>query len=364
MSDATTRRMIKIYEQIAAVTMFFSGMFQSPAENFYQGKEVEYDIERSDEDISIVVTDLSTGHRMNEGSIYTNKSFVAPIHKEAITMDSVQLLNRQAGETPFQDPLYRANLISYLLRNMVKVERKIRRAIELQAAQVLQTGTITLTDENGVALYTLDFKPKATHYPDAATKWGETGEDKLGDLESLADVIRNDGLQDADQFIFGKEAWRLFQADTTVLAQLDNRRVNIGVINRPEMRGNGGKYHGDLTVGTNVYELWTYDGKYKHPQTGVKTNYMDPAKVIVRYSGQRLDATFGGIPNIGKLLGVTGPGLLPELPGRISNEAGGMDLHPNVWLSSNGEDIFAGVGARPLMIPTAIDQSGCLDTLL
>ena len=364
MSDETTRRMIRVYEQIAAATMFFAGLFQSPAENFYDGKEVEFDILRSEEDVSIVVTNIATGYRMNEGSLYTNKSFVAPVHKEAISMDSVQLLDRQAGDEPFKDPVYRQNLLGYIYKNMVKVERKIRRAIELQASQVLQTGTITLTDENGTALYTLDFKPKATHFPDAGTKWDETNDDKMGDIESLADVIRDDGKEDADQIIFGETAFKSFIADADVLAALDNRRVNRGMIDKPAPRGQGAKFHGWIAIGSYIYEMWTYNGKYKHPQTGTITPFMDPAKVIVRSSTGRLDATFGGIPNIGKLLGVTGPSLIPELPGRIASEANGMDLHPNAWVSQNGEDVFAGVGARPLMIPTAIDTYGCLDTLL
>lgn len=362
MSNTTTRRMIRVYEQMASVTLFFAGMFQSPPENFYPGKEVEFDIERSEEDVSIAVTDLSTGYKMNEGSIYTNKSFIAPVHKEAIAMDSVQLLNRTAGDNPFESPDYRANLITYMFKNMRKIEDKIRRAIELQASQVLQTGTVTLTDENGNSIYTIDFKPKATHFPTSSTTWDQAGDDKLGDLESLADVIRDDGKRDPKQFIFGSTALASFLADEAVQAALDNRRINRGMIEMPEMRGQGGKYHGVISIGEYVYEIWSYNGKYKHPQTGIITPYMDPAKVIVMSTDSRFDATFGGIPNIGKLLGLNGPSLLPELPSRISSSTAGIDLHPNVWLSPDGEDIFGGVGARPLMIPTAIDQYGCLDT--
>ena len=362
MSDKTTRRMIRVYNQMAAVTLFFAGMFRSPPENFYPGNEVEFDIIRSEEDVSIAVTDLSTGYRMNEGSIYTNKSFIAPIHKEAIAMNSIQLLDRTPGKNPFESPEYRTGLIAYMYDNMVKVEAKIRRAIELQASQVLQTGTVTLTDSAGASIYTIDFKPKTTHFPTSSPVWDGVSDDKMGDLESLADVIRADGKRDVDRFIFGETAFKSFIKDTTVLAALDNRRINRGSINKPEMRGEGGKFHGWISIGSYSYEMWTYTGKYKHPVSGVITPYLDPAKVIAISEGVRLDATFGGIPNIGKLLGVGNAQLLPELPGRITNAAGGMDLHPNVWLSPDGENIFAGVGARPLMIPTAIDQYGCLDT--
>ena len=171
MSGSTTVRMLKAYIQMAQPTLFLSGMFQSPPENFHTTEEVEIDIVRSDEDISIVIQDLSTGYRMNSEDLYTNKGFKPPIHKEAAPINSFDLIKRIPGQNPFESPDFRSNVILRLFNIMTKVERKIRRSIELQASQVLQTGIVTLTDDNGVALYTLDYKPKATHFPTAGTSW-------------------------------------------------------------------------------------------------------------------------------------------------------------------------------------------------
>lgn len=365
MSNNVTRHMIPVYEQMAGnLLMFFAGMFQSPAINFHTSEEVEIDIERGDEEISIVITDLSTGYRMNSADIFTNKSFKPPIFKEAAPLNSFDLINRMPGDDPFQSPNFRANIITRMMNQMVKVSKKIGRSIELQASQVLQTGTITLTDSNGVSLYTIDFQPKATHFPDSSVKWGETNWDAYADIDGLAQVIRNDGLGDCDQLIFGADAFEMFQTDTRFIAQLDNRRMERGNLSKPDLRGNGGTWQGTVSIGDNTYDMWTYGARYNHPETGTKTRYMDPAKVIVRDSNGRLDATFGAIPNIGKALGAQPMNLLPEFPGRFSMPNGGMDLFTNVWVTPDGEQIFGGVGARPLMIPTAIDTFGCLDTQL
>jgi hypothetical protein len=357
--------MISAYNQMASPMLFLSGLFQSPPENFYTSEEVEIDIVRSDEDISIVIQDLSTGYRMNSEDLYTNKGFKPPIHKEAIALNSFDLLKRNPGENPFQSPDFRASLITRMFSGMTKVERKIRRAIELQSSQVLQTGIVTLTDDAGVALYTLDYKPKATHFPTAGVSWATaTGAQKLADLSSLAEVVRNDGLADPDQLIMGIDAFENFISDTTVQARFDIRRIDLGTISAMEMRGNGGSFRGIVEIGNYRLDVWTYGGRYKDPQTGNKVQFIDPGKIVVRASSGRLDATFGAIPNIGTLLGQGASALLPELPGRISNSSGGMDLHTNAWLSNDGESLFGGVGARPLMIPTAIDTFGCLDTQL
>jgi hypothetical protein len=365
MSDSITKRMISAYMQTAAPTNFFSGFFQSPAINFYNSEEIEIDIVRDDEDVSIAVQDLSTGYRYNSDDLYTNKAFKPPIHREAVALNSYDLLKRMPGQNPFQNPEYRANVITRMFEGMNKIERKIRRSVELQASQVLQTGVVTLTDINGTALYTLDYKPKTTHFPTAGTSWASaTGSEKLDDISSLAEVIRNDGLEDPDQLIMGIDAFNNFVSDDEIQKRYDIRRIDLGTISPMQMRGQGGAYRGIVEIGNYRYDIWTYGGRYKDPQSGNKVQYMDPGKVIVRSSGGRLDATFGNIPNIGKELGVQQTNLLPELPGRISNVQGGMDLFTNAWLSPDGEQLIGGVGARPLMIPTAIDTYGCLDTQL
>lgn len=363
MSGSTTKRMLKAYMQMARPTLFLSGFFQSPPENFYTSEEVEIDITRSDEDVSIVIQDLSTGYRMNTEDLYTNKGFKAPVHKEALPVNSFDLIKRMPGQDPFQSPDFRANLILRIFNGMTKIESKIRRAMELQASQVLQTGIVTLIDSAGNALYTLDYKPKATHFPTAGTAWGQVGADPAADISALAEVIRNDGLADPDQLLMGVDAFEAFLKDDDIQKRFDNRRIDRGTIVPMEMRGNGGSFRGVVEIGNYRYDVWTYGGRYKHPQTGVKTQFLSPEKVVVRASSGRMDATFGAIPNIGALIGGgRATSLLPELPGRVSNAGGGMDLFTNAWLSQDGEQLFGGVGARPLMIPTAIDTFGCLDT--
>lgn len=362
MSGTTTTRMIRAYNQMAQPMLFLSGLFLSPPENFHTSEEVEIDIVRSDEDVSIVIEDLSTGYRMNSEDLYTNKGFKPPIHKEAISLNAFDLIKRMPGQNPFESPDFRANVIGRMFNGMTKIERKIRRAMELQASQALQTGIITLTNDAGVALYTLDYKPKATHFPTAAIAWDQATAVIAENINALAEVIRNDGLADPDQLIMGVDAFEAFIKDDEIQKRFDNRRIDLGTIAPMQMRGNGGSFRGVVEIGNYRYDVWTYGGRYKDPQTGLKVQFISPEKVIVRASSGRMDATFGAIPNIGKALGVQATNLLPELPGRVSNAAGGMDLFTNAWLSNDGEQLFGGVGARPLMIPTAIDTYGCLDT--
>lgn len=363
MSGTRTARMIAAYNQMSTALMFFSGLFQAPPQNFHNSEEVEIDIQRDDEDIAIVVQDLSTGYRMNSTDIYTNKAFKPPVLKEAVAINSFDLLKREFGRNPFESPNFRADAMTRIMNGMVKIERKIRRTIELQAAQVLQTGTITLTDISGTALYTLNFQPKANHFSTVGTLWDAGGADPAADIKAISEIIRNDGLADPDQLIFGCDAWEAFIKNASIVQRFETRRIDQGTIAPMQMRGQGGNFRGVVEIGNYRYDCWSYGGRYKDPQTGVKTQFMDPKKVIVRASTGRLDATFGAIPNIGASMGANGPQLLPELPGRFTNTGMDMDLFVNAWLTPDGEQLMGGVGSRPLMIPTAIDQFGALTVL-
>jgi len=361
MSNLDTKRMISAYTQKAKPSLFLSGFFQSPQENFHNTEEVEIDIERSDEDISIVIENMATGYRMNSADLSTNKGFIPPAYKEAIGLNSFELLNRMPGVNPFANNDFRANLILKFFKGMRKIEDKLRRSFEQQASQILQTGILTLKDDAGVDLYTLDFKPKATHFPTAGTAWNAGG-DVAGDINSVAEIIRDDGLEDPDQLIMGVDAFEAAIKNTDFKSRFDIRNITMGTISPMVPNGKGGNFRGTVEIGNYKYDIWTYGGRFKDPQTGLKVQYVDPASCIVRSSTARMDATFGAIPNIGKLLGVQKTNLLPEMPGRVSNVEGGMDMFTNVWLSEDGENLFGGVGVRPLLIPTAIDTYGNIAT--
>ena len=171
MSDASTSRMIEMYMEEAEAPMFLAGFFRSPPQNFHTSEKVELDIIREDPDVAVVVTDLTVGGRKNESTKYVNKAFTPPVYDEQGVISAFDMIKRSPGQDPFQDPNYAANALREAFAIGRRLERKIRRAIEWQAAQVLQDGTLTLVDSSGTTLYTLDFLAKATHKVTVSVSW-------------------------------------------------------------------------------------------------------------------------------------------------------------------------------------------------
>lgn len=351
MSDASTIQLIDMYLEEASAPMFLSGFFRSPPQNFHTSEEIELDIQRDSEDVAIVITDLSMGPRNNEATVYTNKKFKPPIFDEQGHVSSYDMIKRQPGQNPFASPDYGANAVRQAFGIFRKLENKIRRAVELMASQVLQTGQLTLTDKAGTALYTLDFQAKATHMKTVTTTWATNGSagTPLPDLGDLAGVVRRDGKLEPKRLVFGDSALQRFLANADVQKSLDVRRMEVGQI-APQSRGQGATFQGWVWIGHYRFEIWTYDGWYKHPVTGVATPYVHPEHVIMLGDG-RLDLTFGAIP----MIVPPDQRALPFLPPRISSAGGGIDLTTNAWVTPDGKHVMVSAGTRPMTIPTAID---------
>lgn len=336
--------------------MFLASFFRSPPENFHNSEEVEIDIDRSEEDIATVITDLSTGTNVNSFDGYTNKSFKPPIYDESGTLNAFDLIKRNPGEDPFQDINFQANATRRAFRIMRKLEAKVRRGVELMASQVLQTGMLTLRDAAGNDAYSLNFMPKATHFPTVATGWDQTGSTKLVDLENLAVTIRKDGLTKPDVLIFGTTAWREFIADEAVQTRLDSRRGVLAEV-VPQDRGEGATFQGFIWLGNYRFEMWTYEAFYNDRAASTITPFITDDKVIMLASEARFDLTFGAIPLI-----QTDGRALTALPDRITSTEQGFGMTTNSWVESSGKALWVSAGTRPLTIPTAIDRYGCLDT--
>lgn len=358
MSDESTRHLIEAYVEESEPQGFLSGFFKSPPQNFHTSEKVEIDIVRDDESIAVPIKDLSTGAHLNEATLYTNKGFTPPIYDEEGVITAYNQIKRQPGVDPFVQPDFLVNAWTQAQRIFRICERKIRRAIEVMASQVLQTGVLTLNDSSGAAVYELDFQPKATHFATAGATWaadGSTG-DPLADLDALATVIRRDGKKVPNVLIFGTTAWTRFLANAKVEKVLNYRRAELVSVVPSRLGADGASFHGTISVGHYVYELWTYEGFYRDP-SGNLVPYVNPERVIMLASTGRLDLSFGAMP----VIRPPEERALAFLPPRISSSARGIDLTTNAWFTPDGKHLRVGCGTRPLTIPTAIDTFGCLD---
>lgn len=357
------KAMIEAFESSRGPDLALSSLFIVRPGNVTNAEKVIIDIERYGEDVSPVVTPLE-GPTRNTTDQFTTKEFIPPTLNEGSSIDVGQLLKRLPGMTEYQasDVGWMSHMVKIMLRNMRLMGDKISRNVEWQASQILQTGILQLTDAAGVLKYEINFAPKAAHFPTAGTAWDAGSPDMLGDIDSLTDVIRNNGLVDVDQLWFGHTSFDLFIKDTTVQAHYDNRRIDRGEI-KPRNLGAGAKFQGVLDLGAYKYELITYSGRGILPGDSTSTKFLGPDKVVFLASGNdggratRLDQLFGGVPRAVPV----DPRFAAFLPRTIA-VPGAMSMSPNIYASQDGKQTHFDLESRPLLVPVGIDQFGCLDT--
>jgi hypothetical protein len=354
MVDKTTSVFLETYSDFAAAPTFLTSLARTRR---FNSEKVTIDIERDDDDVAIVIESLQDSGRNNVSTLYQNNEYLPPIYKEVAPLNSFTLLDRRAGQNPHSDPNYAANLALDAAKVLGKMDRKIRRAFELQASQVLQSGVVDLQDSAGVTRYTIDYNAKVAHFPTVGTSWVDTANaDCLLDIENLAHVVNQNGRGIPNRLIFGRTAWQNFVRNSKVQAILDNRRIMLGGVNMPTAVG-GAVFMGDIAAGPYRFELWTYPAFYKNPNGGAITRYVEDDKVIMLSDNTRLDAAYGALPY------VAGPEqrALQFLPARRT--ADGSDMTWNSWIEPDNTALNVSAGTRPLFIPVAIDTFGALDTI-
>lgn len=349
---------LKLFAEMRSPAGFLSRRFTVKPGGIYSGDKVAIDIQRFGEDVAIAIKKC-TGPNLNDIDEFTTKEFTPPAYGEAFPLDVCDLLTRMAGVDPFTaaNMDYAGQLVAKMAQGFTVIDDKVQRAVELQASQILQTGKLTLTNKTGDTVYELDFKPKVTHFPTVGTAWSDaTNSTPIDDIKALADKIRSDGKVSPNRLTFGDSAWSYFIASDQVKAHLDNRRMELGMID-PELEDSGAVLQGRIWIGSYYYDCWTYPEEYKDPQTGDPVKYLADDKVIVDSTRTRFDMTSARVPL------PLGPDPRVEglLPGRLSSRAGSFDVTPNVYPTPNGKQIMGELESRPLLVPVQIDGFGCLD---
>jgi hypothetical protein len=340
---------------------FLTTFFKTPPDGFTDAEFMEYDIVRSGMEAAPVVRNLSTGAVTIVEDTFTNKNIPYPVYALDSPVNIAKLMSRQPGENAYiEDKInWLARLSVILVRQLSKMVRMIRYSIELQAAEVLQKGTLTLTDENGNPTYELDFKPKASHFPEAAVSWDEEDADILTDIENLADVIQADGFCDITTLIFGGAAWKAAYKNKEFREAVKKDNLGMGDLN-PRLAGKGAKFMGYIHIGAYRFDLYIYNAIYTPWGETTPIHYVDPNKVIFLPDPEELDfrRMFGGIPNI-KVDPVFDPIFGGKIP--IENE---YDFRPRVYFDEPKETYVGEIKSRPATIPVSIDRYGCLTAII
>jgi hypothetical protein len=355
--NTTNERMLQPYIESAPPAGYLTRFFSVGADGMHNNEKVSIDIMSDADDVAFPTSD--DGWHFNRRQGFSGKEWTPPVYKEAFAVGASDLMKgRSIGENPFVTPVLGTRAQQALNQMAIKLQNKIQNAVELQASQILTTGSLTLADDAGATRYTETFGRNSNHFAVAGTAWTTTASAvPITEIKTLCDLIRTNGRRTPRYIDMNSSTYDLLVATDQVQDAMDNqKRIWNGSLDRVQAAGSdaigGGLTMGALRFGPYVLEIRTYDGEYKHPQTGTQTKYI-PDNLYVITSGGRLQATFGGLSNFGT------DGRGDRYFARLSNAGLMSDLSIVTWVTPDGTAINIGVGGRPLLIPVAINSFAC-----
>lgn len=285
-----TKMLIAVYRERVTPTSFLRSFFPVKESST---KELAIEVQRGTEKIAVDVERGTEGNR-NSFSRSTEKIFVPPYYREYFDATELDLYDRLFGSTSEIDSDTFQSFLEAVADKLRMLQDKIERAYELQCAQVLETGIVTL--EAGV---NIDFKRKSASLKDnTATPW--TGSyDPYLQYEAGGDFLRQVGKSEGSVInaIHGSLAMRALLANTFVKERGPLTNINLDAIRAPQKNSVGASLFGRITAGSYSVNLWTYPEFYDNA-SGVSTPYINPKKVIMLPEAPKFVLGFAAVPQL------------------------------------------------------------------
>tara|TARA_R110002167_G_scaffold24774_7_gene86677 strand:- start:401 stop:1567 length:1167 start_codon:yes stop_codon:yes gene_type:complete len=329
-----TSNLIGVYKEKVSVSGFLSSFF-TKKESFT--KYLNIAVSRGLESVAVDVNRYSDGNR-NTFSVETQKEFLPPFYDEYLTANEHKLYDTVIAMLANGDTTFFAQMTQELAENVMKLQQKIERAIEIQCSQIFETGVITLLNGDDI-----DFKRKAA----SIVAYNVANDFSVGTvspykvLEAGCDFIRTKGKVGTGTFnaILGSEALTALLENTIVQNRNDIKDFSLDMISEPQRNSEGAALHGVLSCGSYKVRLWTYPQNYDNA-SAVSTPYINPKKVVLLPEQTDFILGFAAVP-------------------QLINEAGGIP-QKGAYLVQDFRDEKRGsheihVKSAPLPIPLAID---------
>lgn len=352
------KTMLEVYQQDVrnARPGLLTSFFKVKESYYTDSERIALDVVKSSRKIAPVVTALGGNSVKISKSIFNGIEVAPPVYSLSRPVDLYELLQREPGETEWTQAkaAWAAKVANKLRESKSDMTDMIMRSVELQAAQVLQEGKITLTDENGKDAYVLDLRKSANQMVTVTNKWDASGSDPEADLDSLAQALADEAGITATTLIFGRKAWDAFMKHDKIAKLIDKTSYDMGVFTN-EVRGRGEIYKGRISLGSFTFYLYTYNASYEKFEDGSIVRYLDEKNVLMLPNEADLD--FRMVHAVYPMLKSKS-----EFANLVPDEAiiDRVRFYNKVVDDEDTEATMMKVAARPLCLPASLDNWGVL----
>lgn len=338
-----TKALIDVYKEMPTPTSFLRSFFETKESSTL---EVSIEVRRGTEKVASDVLRGTDGNR-NEISRSSEKLIVPPYYREyidATQLDFYDVLFGGASQTIEASTF--ADYVGQVAEDLKMLQDKIDRAAELQCAQVLETGIVTLNNGTNI-----DYKRKAGSLVDlGGGNYWDAAINPLTSIEAGCKFLRTTGKAQTHVFnmIIGDLAFGALLNNSDFKDRANLRRVSVVDLSMPSKQAEaiGGVFHGEISAGPYRVRLWTYPEYYD--VSGVSTPYVNQKKAEIIPDNPRFKLAYGAVPMLRR------DQRNAEFPEFIKQTKGAYVI--GNYVDPRAETHIFDVKSAPLAVPVAVDQ--------
>lgn len=338
-----TRTMTRMMENLYSPTTYLRDLLFSTAER-HTTRYVDIDIVKGGRKVAAYVNPMDEGKKIDKAG-YTTQSYKAPYTKQKMVTTAQEFLTREAGVTVYSSDTPAGRAQRELGSNLRELGEQIDRLEELQAAQAIQEGKITVKGE-GIE-DEVDFGFAAAQLPVLVGNalWSaHSTATPLADLQGWHEEVRKrSGLVPSSVIVDSTAVRHLLKCAElqTTEGALSPFRIQLGQINPTKMNAQGVKYWGYLQ--DPGIDLWSYDAYYEDPVSGITMPYIKEGSVIMIGEGARATRHYGAIEDL--------------------DATAQTDRFAKSWISKDPSARWVMVQSAPLLVPHQADAFLCATVL-
>ncbi len=340
-----TQQLISVYKQIPVVKEFLGTFFPARTSDT---RYLYWAVRREGEPIAVNVLRGTEGNR-NSFSIETDKIVDPPYYREYFDLTQTDLYYRAFNSSVISDSLM-SDYMMWAAEHLQSLHNKIKRAVEYQRAQILQTGIVTLAQGA-----TVDFKRNTDSIVaySAGNDWSIDTVSPYDTISTGCNFLRTVGKAQGGNFIviMGEDAQKAFLKNPFVLERQREFNMKLDDL-KPQFReASGCSYHGRVTAGSYTVDIFTYPEWYDastpaNPNTS--TPYIDTKKIIIMPENPDFMTGYAAVPYLPKA-GQSGMGIsLPQIQRGQYVVGDYIDERNTAWIMD--------IKSAPIALPTAIDM--------
>jgi hypothetical protein len=274
--------------------------------------DVDIDIIRANEKIAAMVPrgtvsrKLGDTQKNTQSQRYSAFSRTFPLSEEEGDVDSNVILQRMAGENPYENRDKLTRLREHANSIHKEHVRRTIRTWEYLAQQSILEGTMPALIGTVDPDLTYDWRRNAAHVSTLGTAWTNVASDPLADIDAAWTLGRTNGRVSIDYMVLGDDSMNAFLAHADVVEKSDNRRYELIMVDQDMDVPSKYKFLVDAgmtgrgrlkTPGGHKIWMFTYEDIYDNA-AGTAVNLMPSGYVLFGYSGARCDRYFGPAENL------------------------------------------------------------------